>query len=129
MCNLHQVVIDNVGEVVSRESIRLHQDKIFFHVLLLEWPVNGITKLRSAKLVALESNNMGFSGLCSALRLGGIYGATCSGVNSGLASLVQLTLLRFQLLGSAEASVGVIMVQQFVYVFMVNRQPLGLYSC
>lgn len=95
MCNLHQVVIDNVGEVVSRESIRLHQDKIFFHVLLLEWPVNGITKLRSAKLVALEANNMGFSGLCSALRLGRIYGATCSGVNGGLASLVQLTLLRF----------------------------------
>lgn len=123
------MVIDNVGEVVSRKSIRLHQDEIFFHVLLLKWPVDGITKLGSAKLVALEANNVGFSGLCSAIRLGGIYGAACSGVNGGLASLVQLTLLRFQLLRSAEASVGVIMVQQFVEVFMVNRQPLGLYSC
>jgi hypothetical protein len=129
MRNLHQVVIDNVGEMVRRESIRLHQDKIFFHVLLLEWPVDGITKLGSTKLVALEANNVGFSSLCSAIRLSGIYRAACPVVNGGLASLVQLALLSFQLLGSAETSVGMIMVQQFVYVFMVNRQPFRLYSC
>lgn len=129
MCNLHQVVINNVGEMISRESIRLHQDEIFFHVLLLKWPVNGITKLGSTKLVALEANNVGFSSLCSAIRLGGIYRAACPGVDGGLASLVQLTLLRFQLLRSAETSVGVIMMQQFVDVLMVNWQPLRLYSC
>lgn len=129
MCNLHQVVVDNVGEVVRRESIRLHQDKIFFHVLLLERPVDGITKLGSTKLVALEANDVGFSGLCSAIRLCGVYGAACPGINGGLASFVQFTLLRFQLPRSAEASVGMIMAQQFVYVFMVNRQPLRLNSC
>lgn len=110
MRNLHQVVINNVGEMVSGKSIRLHQDKIFFHVLLLEWPIDGITKFGSTKLVALEANNVGFSGFCSAIRLGGIYGAACPGVDGGLSRLVQLTLLRFQLLGSAEASVGVIMI-------------------
>lgn len=129
MCNLHQVVIDNVGEVVCRESIRLHQDKIFFHVLFLERPVDGITKLGATKLVAPEANDVGFSSLCSAIRLGGIYRAACSGVNGGLASLVQLTLLRFQLLRSAKASVGIIMIQQLLHVFMVNRQPLRLCPC
>lgn len=53
---------------------------------------------------------MGVSRLCSAIRLGGVYGAACSGVNGGLAGLVQLTLLRLELLRSAEASVGMIMV-------------------
>lgn len=129
MCNLHQMVVDNVGEVVGREPIRLHQDEIFLHVLLLEWPVDGITKLGPTKLVAFEANDVRFSSLCSAIRLGGIYRAACSGINGGLARLVQLTLLRFQLLRSAEAAVGVIMVQQFVYVFMINRQPLRLCSC
>lgn len=128
MCNLHQVVIDNVGEVIRGESIRFHQDKILFHILLLKWPVDGIAKLGPTKLVTLEANHVGLSSLCSAIRFGGIYGATCPGVNGGLAGLVQLTLLRFQLFRSAEASVGMIMVQQLLYMFMVNRQPLGLYS-
>lgn len=121
MCNLHQVVIDNVSQVVCGESVRLHQDKIFFHVLLLERPIDGITKLRSTKLVALEAHHVGLSSFCSAIRLGSIYGAASSGVDGGLAGLVQLSLLGFQLLRSAEAAVGMIMIQQFLYVFMVNR--------
>lgn len=94
MCNLHQVVINHIGQVIRGESICLHQDEIFFHVLLLESPINGIVKFRSAKLVTLEANYMRLSGFCSSVRLSGIDGAACPRINSQLAGLVEFTFLR-----------------------------------
>jgi hypothetical protein len=126
MGNLHQVVINNVSQMVCRETIRLHQDKVFLRILLLEPPVNGIMELRPTKLVALEANHMRLSSFGPAIRLVGVYGAACPWVNSRLARLVEFTLLGFKLFGSTEATVGMVMVQEGLDVFMIDGQSLRL---
>lgn len=128
MCNFHQVVINHIGQMIRGESIRLHQDEIFLHILLLESPINGIVKLRPAKLVTLKANYVRLSSLCPSVRLRGIYGAACPRVNSRLAGLVEFAFLRLQLLGCAEATVGVVMIQECLDVFLINRQPLRLHT-
>lgn len=120
MCNLHQVVIDNVGQMVCRESIRLHQDKVLLRVLLLEPPIDGIMELWPTKLVALEANHMRLPRFCAAIRLVGVYGAACARVNRRLAGLVELTLLGFKLLRGAEAAVCMVMVQELLNVLMID---------
>lgn len=120
MCNFHQMVIHNVGQMIRRESIRLHQDEIFLHVLLLKAPINGIMKLRPTKLIALKADHMRLPSLCPAVRLGGIYGAACSRVNSRLTGLVEFTFLGFQLFRGTEAPVGMVMVQKCLGVFMID---------
>lgn len=106
--------------MIRGESIRLHQDEIFLHVLLLEASINGIVKFRSAKLVTLEADYMRLSGLCPSVRLSGIDGAACPRINSRLAGLVEFTFLRLQLLRCAEATVGVIMIQECLDVLLIN---------
>lgn len=94
MGDFHQMVINHIRQMIRGESICLHQDEVFLHILLLESPVNGIMELRPTKLVTLEANHMRLSVLCSSVRLGGIYGAACPRVDSRLAGLVKFTFLR-----------------------------------
>ena len=128
MSDLHQVVINNVGQMVCGESISLHQDEVFLRVLLLESPIDGIMKLRPTKLVALEANHMGFSSFRPAIRLVGVDGAACPRINSRLAGLVELTLLVFELFRGAEAAVGMVMIQESLDVLAIDGQPLRLHS-
>lgn len=81
--------------------------------------VDGVAELRVAKVVALEAYDMSFAG-CSALgRFSGINGAAGAGVDGRLAGFVKLALLGFELLGAAEAAVGVALVNELLDVVFV----------
>lgn len=61
MCYLHEVVVDNISEVIGRKAIRFENDKVFFGVLLLEMAIYSIAEFWLTKRVALETHDVCFS--------------------------------------------------------------------
>ena len=124
--DLHQVVVDNVCEMIGWEAVRLEQNEILLDILLLKQTVNSVAELERAKIGAFETHDIRNALASPSVRVGRIDVSTCSGIGSGFPSLVKLPLLRLQLLGSAKATIGVTAVEQSLNVTLVGRKPLRL---
>lgn len=124
--HLHEVVVDDVGKVVGREAVRLDEDKVLFGILLLVGAVNGIAELDAGGSIALEAHDMGLAGGGKPDRLGRIHGPARARVEGGHAGVVELALLGLELLGAAEAAIGVARVYQLLRMVPVDCQALRL---
>lgn len=78
MGDLHEVVIDNIGKVVRRESVRLDEDEIALILVLLVMPVDGISERRTP--LAAEPDHVALATGSTTCRLVGRDAAASTGV-------------------------------------------------
>jgi hypothetical protein len=125
MGDLHVVVINDVGEVVSRETIPLHDDKVILGVLLDEAVVDDVSN-HQGPLGALEAYGERVPLVGAIIRLLGGDVGTCAWIEGWLSGYVGRSLVFLQGLGGAEAPVCLALPDELVGVVVVEGQPLRL---
>ena len=125
--DLHQVVVDDIGEVVGGEAVGLHEDLVV-DVVVVEGDV-------AAELVAegggaferdLHADDEGSSGVELGLDLLGGEVAAGAGIARGELGGHLLLAGGFELVGGAEAAVGGAVGEQQLGVLAVDLGALGL---
>jgi hypothetical protein len=125
MGDLHVVVVNNVGEVVGRETIPLHDDKVILGVLLAEAVVDHVSD-HEGPLSALEAYCEPFPLVGAFIRLLGGDVETCTRIEGWLSGNVGVSLVFLQGLGGAKAPVCLTLPDELVGVFLVEGQSFGL---
>lgn len=119
------MVIHDVGKVIRREPIRLEQDEVLLGILL-EGPVDGVLELGAPEPPRVQAHDVALALGCTAVRLGALDMPAGARVVGWLAGLVELELLRVELLKVAEAAVGVVAVEEYLDVLFVDIETLRL---
>lgn len=122
--DLHEVVIDDVGEVVRRVAVGLDDDEVALVLVLLVLAVDDVGEGRPA--LAAEPDDVALAGPGAARRLVGRDAAACAGVADEVAAVQGLLLVPLEVLGLAEAAVCLATLDQLVGVVGVVVKPLGL---
>jgi hypothetical protein len=125
MGDLHVVVVNNVGEVVGRETIPFYDDKVILRVLLGEAVVDDVSN-HEGPLGALEAYGKCFPLVGAVIRLLRGDVETCARIEGWLAGYVGGSLVFLQGLRGAEAPVCLALPDELVGVVVVEGQPLGL---
>jgi hypothetical protein len=124
--DLHEVVINDIGKMVCRKPICLHENEVALVLVLLVVPIHGIRE-RRATLTA-ESDDMALATRSTARRLVGRDAAAGSGIVDQVAAVEGLLLVLLEVFGRAEASVSVAAFQKLLGMLGVVMQALGLLS-
>lgn len=103
--NLHEMVVHDVGEVIRRIPVRLHEHKVLLGLLLLERPVDGVSELGGAEARRVEADHVRLPRGSAAVRLRAGDGTAGARVGRRAAGVVQGALLGLEVLGRAEAAV------------------------
>jgi hypothetical protein len=126
--DLHQVVVDDVGQVVGRKAVRLEQHLI---VYLRDVDRFGVGAQPVAEVdVALQRHRqpdrVRLAGAGAPGRIGSIERAAVAVVARGLLGRLLLLAQLGQPLRGAEAAVRPAAVDQLLRMVGIDRQPLGL---
>jgi len=125
MGDLHVVIVDDIGKVVSGEAVTLHDDKVLLGILIPEAAVDDVLDEESL-LAALEANGVRVTPVCAVIGLLKRDVATCAGVGRERGGLVGLAFVVFQFFSGAEASVRLALPHELVGVLLVKRKSFGL---
>lgn len=131
MCDLHEVVIDYISKVVSWEAVTLHDDEVVHGPRWrLVSAVHQVAEERfevAAAAMCSEAHAMSLAARGPVLRLTGgdvramavVAGHVLAGGHGQLLDLIQP-------LGAAEAAVGFVLAEEFLYMLPIDRQSLRL---
>lgn len=120
------MVINDIGKMIRRIPVRLHQHKVLLGLLLLKRPVDGVLELGCAKEARVEAHDVSFPGRGTGVGLGAREGAAGARVRGGLAGIVKGALLGLEVVGGAEAAVGGAVVQERLGVLAVCVEAFRL---
>lgn len=96
--DVHEVVVDDVGEVVGRVAVSLDEDEVVLVLALLVVAVDAVDEGGAAAL-SVEADDVGFAGGGAAFGLGDGDGAAGSWVVGGAAALEGLLLVALEVVG------------------------------
>lgn len=120
MCDFHQVIIDNVGKVICRKSVRLDKNEIFFRVLFPKASINRVLEHGPSKEIGSEAYDVGLAASSTIIRLRVINGAAGPGISGRLSSIMLLAPHRFELMGVAEAAISVAMAEELLGMVLID---------
>jgi hypothetical protein len=128
MCYLHEMIINHICKVISREPISLYQYEIILHPDPLRLAVHQVVDKRHVRVGGLEPNTMLLAIVRTPLRTGGVYvPALAIVVRVAIIGVLHVVFLDgIKLLRRAETTVCVSTVHELIRMSVVFGQSLGL---
>lgn len=127
--HVHEMIVNDIGKVVRGIPVRLEQDEVTVVLVLLVMAVDDVGEGRTTAFRATEAYNVALAIGGAASSLVRRYRTAGTGVVDGVGAAVEgLLLVALELLGGAEAAIGVAGVDEAVRVSRVVVKALGLFS-
>lgn len=125
MCNLHEMIVDDIGEVIGWETITFHDDKVVFLLCFLVVSVHEVQSSHRL-LGGLESNNMRLAVRRTSVGLALLNVRACPWIMRGATAGSGLLEVELKILLGAKTAEGMATLKQRLRMLCVEIKPFRL---